>query len=208
MLEILPGVHHWTAMRESIGLLVSSYYVDPAGILIDPMLPEEGLDAFAGLQRPQQVVLTSGLHARDAGAFADAFGCVIRAPRAAAARLQGTLDTQPYSHGDELAPAVTSLEIGRLAPDEYALHLQITEGAIVFADALNHYGDTLGFFPDYLLGDDPPAVKRALTRAFEGLLAEREFDHLLFAHGDPIVGGGKAALRTFINQQFPGSADA
>jgi hypothetical protein len=126
---------------------------------------------------------------------------VIRAPREATSRLHGKLDTQPYSHGDELAPAVTGLEIGRLAPDEYALHLQIDDGAIAFADALNHYGDTLGFFADHLLGDDPPAVKHALTRAFEGLLAEHEFDHLLFAHGDPIVGGGKAALRAFITQQ-------
>jgi hypothetical protein len=73
MLEILPGVHHWTAMRESICALVSCYYVEPAGVLIDPMLPKEGLDAFAGLERPQQVVLTSGLHARDANAFAAAF---------------------------------------------------------------------------------------------------------------------------------------
>lgn len=51
------------------------------------------------------------------------------------------------------------------------------------------------------LGDDPPAVKRALTRAFEALLADHEFDHLLFAHGDPVIGGGKAALRAFIKQQ-------
>ena len=197
MLEILPGVHHWTAMRESIGALVSSYYVEAAGVLIDPMLPEEGLDAFAGLQRPQQVVLTSGLHARDAGAFADAFGCVIRAPREAASRLQGRLDTQPYGHGDELAPAVTGLQIGRLAPDEYALHLQIAEGAIVFADALNHYGDTLGFFPDHLLGDDPEAEKQRLREGFARLVEAVDFDHLLFAHGAPILGDGRERLKHF-----------
>jgi hypothetical protein len=71
----------------------------------------------------------------------------------------------------------------------------------VFADALNHYGDTLAFFSDDLLGDDPPAVKRAVMRAFEGLLADREFDPLLFAHGDPVIGGGKTPLRAFIKQQ-------
>jgi hypothetical protein len=35
-----------------------------------------------------------------------------------------------------------------------------------------------------------------LARAFEGLL-ELDFDHLLFAHGEPLVGGGKAARREF-----------
>jgi hypothetical protein len=201
MREILPGVHHWTTMHESIGVQVSSYYVDPAAVLIDPMVPEQGLDTFAGLERPQQVVLTSGLHTRHADAFVDAFGCVIRAPREAAARLQGTLEFDAYRHGEEIAPDVTGLEIGRLAPDEGALHLAIAEGAIVFADALNRYGDTLAFFSDDLLGDDPPAVMRALMGAFEGLLADREFDHLLFAHGDPVIGGGKTVLRAFIKQR-------
>jgi hypothetical protein len=156
MREILPGVHHWTALREGIGVHVSSYYVEPAGVVIDPMVPEEGLGVFAGLKKPQQVVLTSGLHTRCTVAFADAFGCVIRAPREAASRLDGMLEFEPYSKGDEIAPAVT---------------------------------------------DDPPAVKRALTRAFEALLADHEFDHLLFAHGGPVIGGGKAALRAFIKQQ-------
>ena len=29
-------------------------------------------------------------------------------------------------------------------------------------------------------------------------LLERDFEHLLFAHGDPIVGNGKTALRAFV----------
>lgn len=201
MREILPGVHHWTAHHDAIAAPVSSYYVEPAAVVIDPKLTEDGLDALAGRPTPQQVVLTSGHHTRDAGVVAEAFGCQVRAPRDAAARLPRELEFVPYRHGEELAPAITGLEIGRLAPDEGALHLAIDEGAIVFADALNHYGDTLAFFADDLLGDDPPAVKRALTRAFAGLIAEQEFDHLLFAHGDPVIGGGKAALRAFVKQQ-------
>lgn len=69
-------------------------------------------------------------------------------------------------------------------------------GAIAFADGLNHYGDSLGFFADGLLGDDPQAVKARLKERFRTLL-ERDFAHLLFAHGDPIVGHGKTALRDF-----------
>jgi hypothetical protein len=51
--------------------------------------------------------------------------------------------------------------------------------------------------PDYLIGDQPNDIKQGLKDAYRGLLT-RDFDHLLFAHGDPLVGGGKAALREFV----------
>ena len=50
------------------------------------------------------------------------------------------------------------------------------------------------------MGDDPEGVKRGLLRAFRGLL-ERDFDNLLLAHGEPWLGGGKAALREFVESR-------
>ena len=44
--------------------------------------------------------------------------------------------------------------------------------------------------------DDPEGVKTGLRRSYRRLL-DLDFDSLLFAHGDPIVGGGKEALRRF-----------
>ena len=199
MQEILPGLWHWTTFHEEIAARVSSYYVEPAGALLDPRVPDEGLDAFAGRPRPQQVVLTSGLHARHASTFADAFGCLIRASPEALERLHGSLDAEPYSAHDEVAPGLTAIRIGKLCPDEYALHVAIAEGAIAFADGLIRYGGALGFVPDTLLGDDPATVKAGLKDAFRGLLT-REFDHLLFAHGEPLIGGGKTALRDFLKR--------
>jgi|SRR4051812_14665213 hypothetical protein len=195
MREILPGVFHWTALHEPIGLRVSSYYVQPAGIVLDPKVPEEGLDALPG--RPMQIVLSSGHHSRDARRFADAFGIPVRASREAADHLGDTLAVDTFTDHDELAPGVTAIHIGKLSADEGALHLAVAEGAIVFADGLTRYGDALGFFADELLGDDPPRIKAGLKQAFDGLLT-RDFDHLLFAHGEPLVGGGKAALREFV----------
>ena len=198
MREILPGLLHWTTFHAGIAARVSSHYVEPAGALIDPRIPDDGLDAFAGRGRPQQVVLTSGLHVRHAERFAEAFGCVIRASRQALERVDG-FDAEPYTDGDEVAPGVTAIHIGKLCPDEYALHIAVAEGAIAFADGLTRYGDVLGFFSDDLLGDDPAAVKAGLKDAFRGLLT-RDFDHLLFAHGEPLIGGGKAALRDFLER--------
>jgi len=199
MREILPGLLHWTTFHDGIAARVSFYYLEPAGALIDARVPEGGLDAFAGRERPQQAILTTGLHTRHAREFADAFGCLIRVPREALTRLGGSLDVETYGAGDEVAPGVTAIEIGKLAPDEYALHVAVGEGAIVFADGLVHYAGTLGFVPDGLLGDDPAKVKAGLKDAFRGVLM-RGFDHLLFAHGDPLIGGGKAALRDFLEQ--------
>jgi hypothetical protein len=43
----------------------------------------------------------------------------------------------------------------------------------------------------------PQAVKRGLREVFLRHL-ERDFDHLLFAHGEPWIGGAKAELRQFL----------
>jgi hypothetical protein len=195
MHEIIPGVFHWSTYHEPIRTRVSSYYVQPAGIVIDPKIPEDGLEAFPG--KPQQVVLTIGLHHRDAPRFAEEFGIPIRASREAAERLRGRVEVEEFTDGDEVAPGVTAIHIGRIAEDESALHIAVGEGAVSFADGLIRYGGALGFVPDELIGDRPNEVKQGLKDAFRGLLT-RDFEHLLFAHGDPLVGGGKTALREFV----------
>jgi hypothetical protein len=113
MREILPGVFHWTAFHEPIGARVSSHYVQSAGIVIDPKVPEEGIDALPGEPR------------------------------------------------------------------------------------LMHDDGTLRFVSDKLLGEDPERVKRELRQAFRDLL-ELDFDNLLFAHSEPLIGGGKNALSDFV----------
>jgi hypothetical protein len=47
------------------------------------------------------------------------------------------------------------------------------------------------------MGDDPQGVKDGLAESLRRLL-ERRFDGLLFAHGEPLAAGGKAALRDFL----------
>ena len=46
--------------------------------------------------------------------------------------------------------------------------------------------------------DDPPATRQGLRDSFRGLL-ERNFDALLFAHGEPLTSGGRSALSDFVN---------
>jgi hypothetical protein len=197
MHEILPGLFHWSTFHEPIASNVSSYYVRDAGVVIDPKVPDGGLDTLPG--RPEQVVLTIGLHDRDAQAFADAFGIPIRVSQEATERLGGQLQVTTYAPDEQVARGVTAIHVGHIAPDEYALHLAIADGALSFADGLINYGG-LGFVPDSLLGDDPAGVKAGLLESFAGLLS-RDFDHLLFAHGEPMIGGGKAALERFVSAE-------
>jgi hypothetical protein len=196
--EIQPGIWHWTRTHPKIRIAVSSYYVEPAGVLIDPLVPRDGLEWFEGRGRPEQAVMTIRHHLRDCERFADAFGCELRCHAAGMHEFAGGPDVRPFEFGDELAPGVTALEVDAISPEETALHIEHGGGAIAFGDGLTRpRGGALVFVPDFLIGDDPDRVKRELVAAFERLL-ELDFDTLLFPHGEPLAGGGKQALREFV----------
>jgi glyoxylase-like metal-dependent hydrolase (beta-lactamase superfamily II) len=88
--------------------------------------------------------------------------------------------------------------VGVICPEETALQIDLGEGLLSFADGLINHGE-LGFVSDWLLGDDPAGVKRGLRDSLRALL-DREFDSLLFAHGDPLLGGGKRVLQQFVDR--------
>jgi hypothetical protein len=200
--ELSPGIWHWTAFRESIGMDVSSYWIEPAGVVIDPMVPPDaGLDWWEGREvEPRQIVLTIGLHWRQSDQFVQRFGCPVRCPRPAIERFEGTdRRAEPFDFGDEVAPGVTALEVDAIAPDEAALDITHGDGAVAVGDGLVRMdGDgSLSFVPDFLMGDEPQAVKAGLRQAYARLL-EHDFELLLLAHGDPVVGGASDVLRDFL----------
>jgi hypothetical protein len=192
MQEIQPGVLHWTAFRDTIGADVHSYFHTASGTLIDPMVPPEGPDA---IPRPERIVLTNRHHYRDSARF----GCPVLCHEAGLHEFEGGPEVEGFAFGAELAPGVTAHEVGVLTPEETALLLAGEGGgALAFADALiRGRNGKLGFVPDWLLGDDPAAIKEGLRAAFRRLCDETEFDAVLLAHGDPIATGGRSALRDF-----------
>jgi hypothetical protein len=196
MEEIAPGIHHWKAFHPNIREEVSSYYIEPAEAVIDPMLPDEGLAWFESRERqPRQVILTNRHHLRRSERFAEAFGCAIRCSKPGLHEFEGGPEVIGFSFGDEVAPGITALEAGAICPDDTVLHIAVADGALAFADGLVNQGG-LGFVSDRHM-DDPPAVKESMRKVARRL-SEREFDTLLFAHGDPVVGNGRAALRDFV----------
>jgi hypothetical protein len=205
MREIAPGIHHWTAVHPAIRIEVSSYSIAAARTLLDPLVPEEGLEWFRGAAVPEHVLLTNRLHTRQSVQFVDAFGCDVYTNRAGLDHFgpSGEItDVEPrgFEAGETLPGGIRSLAVGALCPDETAFLVPGPEPALAIADGVVRDGDgPLVFVPDFLMGDDPESVKRGLRAAYRRILDEDlPFQHLLLAHGAPWIGGGREALRAFV----------
>ena len=196
--EVLPGVYHWTAIHPRIRLPVDSYYIQPARVLLDPMVPREGLDWFERREAPKQIVLTNRHHLRHSERYVDAFDCPIRCSEAGLHEFEHGQKVEGFAFGEELAPGITAHQVGAICSDDTAIHLEAGTGAIAFADGLTRpRGGGLAFMPGFLLGDHPSRVRAGLRESLRRLL-DLDFDSLLFAHGEPLIGGGRATLQEFI----------
>lgn len=203
MNEILPGLLHWSGPYSKIGQVVHSHYWAPGKTVVDPLLPEDPAPVLDALRERGvlQVVLSNRHHWRSSSELRAAF------PDAPVLCNDKGLyefaddddrDVEPYAVGSLLAPGMRALEVGAISDDDTGLLLDTGGGAVLFADAIIVSDGQLAFVPDFLLGD-PENDKRGILEAVERILDEQEFDNLLFAHGEPIIGGGRAALRAFLD---------
>ena len=188
--EPIPGVHHWTQIHPRIQSRVHSHYVAVSGTLIDPLIPDEGIEWF-----DERIVLSNRHHLRHSERLAERFGCPILCHEAGLHEFAGGPEVTGFAFGDRLADDVFAREMDAICPEDTVLEIVAGDGALLFADAVINR-DGPGFVSDSLIGDDAEAVKR-LVRERAAALSEREFDHLLFAHGEPLIGGGRAALERF-----------
>jgi hypothetical protein len=205
MREVLPGVYHWTARHPKIHVEVSSYWLDEHGVLIDPLTPPDvGVDWFA--QRPVKpgaIVLSNRHHYRHSGELAQAFGCQVYCNRAGLHEFTHGEAVTGFDIGEELPGGVLACEMGAICPDDTALYIP-AKRALSIADGVVRGGPhgqdgLLGFVPDRLMDDDPQATRRGLLEACSRLLDCLDFDHLLLAHGGPMIGDGRAQLQDLVD---------
>ena len=202
MREVLPGLHHWSTPHPRIKLEVSSYWLEPHGVAIDPLLPPgPGIDWFREQPVPPRAVLLSNRHHyRDSGALVEEFGATVHCTAAGMHEFDEGQPVQAFEPGDQLPGGAIGFEIGGICPDDTALVLP-DQRAVVLADAVVRWEGTkqagpLRFVPDSLMGD-PENDKVAIVAGLERLLSEVDFDHLLLAHGGPLVGDGREQLQRF-----------
>lgn len=207
MQEIASGLWDWATFHEGIGQEVHSHLVAASGTLIDPRLPDDGgVEAVAAVARPQRIVLTNRHHLRHASAFVEAFGCSVWCHEAGVHEFAPAAKpaVKAFAFGDVLAADVRAVEIGALTPEETALALKAEDGGtwLALADVLTRPGGdgALEYFPDALLGDDPDAVRGAMTAALRRVLENETFTGLLLAHGEPLP-DGRRALEAFVASQ-------
>jgi hypothetical protein len=198
MEEILPGIFHWTQAHPKIKIDVSSYYLLPERILIDPLIPDEGLEWFAD-HPPENIYMSIRHHYRHCDRFEDAYGCTVWCVEQGLHEFTDGQVVRPFHFGDTLPGNVKAIEIGSICPDEGALYIGREGGCVVLADGcVRMKGGPMQFVPDSFLGDDPAAVKDGLMAAYSRLLEDYEFAHVLLSHGGPIIGDGRAQLETFV----------
>jgi hypothetical protein len=194
MQEISPGLWHWTTPHDRIGVDVSSYYLEAERVAIDPMVPPDVLEFFEQRGGPEHILLSNRHHDRNSWRLRDAFGSTVHCIRNGVYEIEERGPVEAFDFGDELPGGAVVYEVDAICPDETALHIP-GHAALACADGVVRYGAALGFVPDRMM-DEPEQTKRGLREAY-GRLAELDFDVLLLAHGTPVVGAAREALRQF-----------
>jgi hypothetical protein len=196
MQELAPGLWHWTARHDHIGMEVDSYYLAPERVLLDPMLPPGGLGWFRDVGEPQHILLTNRHHDRHAWQLRDAFGSEIHCVSNGVHEIADRGPVTPFAFGDILPGDIVAHEVGAICPDETALHIPHHRALACADGAVRWPGvDGVTFVPDSLM-DDPPQTREALRRSYRSLL-DLDFDWLLLAHGGPVP-DGRETLRDFV----------
>ena len=201
MEEVLPGVRHWIARHPKLGILVSSYWLPAAGVLFDPLVPGEGIEAFEA-EPPRAILLSNRHHLRESSRFVERFGCTVHCNSAGLHEFAGSgVEVAGFEVGVRLPGGVVAAVMDAICPDDTALYLP-EQRALVLADGVVRGGEygaggPLGFVPDGLM-DDPPRTKRELLASCQRLLEELDFDSLLLAHGGPVIGEGRALLEELV----------
>jgi hypothetical protein len=163
--------------------------------------PDVGLQWFVDRPvKPAAIVLSNRHHYRDSSRFVELFAIPVLCNRAGLHEFTGREWVAGFGSGDQLPGGLVGFEIGGLCPDETAIHYPAGR-ALALADGVVRGPDDqgpLGFVPDWLM-DDPPETKRKLLDGYSRALAELEFQHLLLAHGGPVLGDGRERLQALVD---------
>ncbi|WP_205519518.1 MBL fold metallo-hydrolase [Pyxidicoccus caerfyrddinensis] len=197
VVEVVPGVHHWTLSDERIGGARSDAYAvvdeDGAVVLIDPLPIDEEL--LRRLGKVTAIVLTAGNHQRSAWRFRKDFGAPVWAPEGA----QG-LEEKPdffYVAGDTLPAGIVSFHTPGPTEAMYTLWIQQHPRSVAFiSDLLTHAGRGTPEFVPSEYQDEPFRTRHSVQRILDHLPVQT----VCFAHGAPIVGEGAAALRRALEE--------
>ena len=178
-------------------------------------LDEAGLAALEALGSISDVLRIAGFHGADDAFYKQRYGAKVWAIKGQRYTAGFAQNAAPYFEADAEIDAGTSLPIAHASvyvfqcePSEALLVLARNGGVVVSGDALQHWSRVdpyfnwlggfvlkrLGFIRAHNVG--PAWLKQARPSASElrGVL-DLEFEHVLPAHGSPVLGGAKESYR-------------
>jgi glyoxylase-like metal-dependent hydrolase (beta-lactamase superfamily II) len=203
VLEIAPGLWRWTEYHEEWREDVGSVYLETEDgvVLVDPIVPPEDTDRFwraldrdvARLASPVHVLVTVFWHTRSAAAMVERYGARVWAPssgKAAVARRAGVV-TDPFSKDDRLPGGIEAFRTARAAEVVYWIpaHRALVPGDVLLGDGRGG----IRLCPESWL---PSGKTHAALATSLGALLELPVERILVSHGDPVLSGAAAALRT------------
>jgi hypothetical protein len=210
MKRLTEGLWRWTARHPEwhpgeFGAEVASFAAraeDGTLLLVDPLLPAEPepvtdqLDAMAGDR--VAILITIPYHVRSAEDLWKRYGkqaeTTIHGHPAAAKRLKDRSAFRQIEPGTPLPGGVTAHTIGKPRRYEMPLHLP-SHDALVFGDAVAESGGALKVWATDKVDAKVERFHRERFNPTLEPLLELDFDRVLVTHGEPVMKGGKRALR-------------
>jgi hypothetical protein len=210
MQKLTEGLWRWTARHPEwhpgeFGAEVASYAAhagDDTTLLIDPLLPEDPSAVLAVIDetvgKRLAILITIPYHVRSAEElrrrYEHSAETTIHGHPACAKRLTDRSTFDAIDPGVPLPGGVAAHAIGKPRRFETPLHLP-SHGALVFGDAVAETGGRLVVWAtDKLDAKLERFYRERFNPTLEPLL-ELDFDAVLATHGQPLMSGGKRALR-------------
>ncbi len=201
--ELAPDFWRWTGWSESISHDIGCVYyrADRDVLLFDPLLPPEDPDGFwkaldrdvVPIEAHVHVLITAPSHTRSALAMVERYdGARVWAANSGKAEVEehSVTVTDAVEPGDALPAGVLAFASGR--PDEVMFWVP-EHRALVVGNALLADDQGLSLCPERWL---PDGVTHATLRAALQPVLELGVERVLVSHGEPILEGGAAALRS------------
>jgi hypothetical protein len=213
MEQIAEGLWRWTARHPEwhpgdFGAEVASFAAQAGDttLLIDPLLPPDPSSVLPvideTLARRLAILITIPYHVRSAEELWKRFGkdaeTTIHGHPAAAKRLTDRSAFREIEPGTPLPAGVTAYNIGK--PRRFEMPLLVpSHAALVFGDAVVEVDGRLRVWATDRID---AKVERFYDQRFNPTLEpllELDFDRVLVTHGQPLLEGGKGALKAALS---------
>jgi hypothetical protein len=213
--KLTEGLWRWTARHPEwhpgeFGAEVASYAAQAGDttLLIDPLLPPDPSSVLAvideNLGKRLAVLITVPSHVRSAEELWKRYKqdgeASIHGHPACAKRLTNRSGFQEIDPAVPLPGGVTAHAIGSPRRHETPLHLP-SHGALVFGDAVAETGGRLAVWSSEKADAKVERFYRERFNPTLEPLLELDFDTVLATHGQPLMSGGKRALRRALDSK-------